>query len=304
MYDVVVLGSGPAGVSAAIFCARANVKTIVLGRMDKSQLVLAHTVENYFGFAQGIKGSDLLANGVAQAKKFGAEFLKQDAVSASQDGETFLVTTEKNKKIETKALIIATGIPITSLGIKNEQSFVGKGLSYCVTCDGPLFKDKNVCVIGNSNRAADEAIELLHYTKKVTIVSNDSGFDFSKEFEDEIRKRNIGLLEKKITEFSGKPFLSELVFSDSTKMPFDGAFIACGAGSGLDFCRELGVLTQNNSIIVDERNMTNLAGVFAAGNCVGRCRQVAANVGDGANAAINAIKFVGSRKLYLDYATK
>ena len=178
MYDVVIIGSGPAGVSAAIFCARANLKTLVLGKTETSQLVLAHTIENFFGFPEGIKGHDLLGKGVKQAKKFKAEFVAETVVSARQAKEVFEVTTEKNKKIESRSLIIATGIPIRPSGIKNEEKFVGKGLSYCVSCDGFFYKGKKACVIGNGNKAADEAIDLLHYTSNVTVISNGGGFEF------------------------------------------------------------------------------------------------------------------------------
>ncbi|MBI2597874.1 MAG: FAD-dependent oxidoreductase [Candidatus Diapherotrites archaeon] len=286
MHDVVVVGCGPAGLSAAIFCARANLKTLVL--------------------PNGTRGKKLLEEGVKQAKKFRAEFLVENAVSAKQieGGQGFEVTTEKNKREQCRSIIIATGIPITSSGIKNEGKFVGKGLSYCVSCDGFFFKGKKVAIIGNSNHAADEAVDLLHYTGDVTIISDNEKFEFSKEFEAEIRKRKIKVLNKNVEEFRGEKFLHTIVFSDHAAMDFDGVFMACGTSSAIDFARELGVVVENNVLAVDERNMTNVPGVFACGNCVGRCRQVAANVGEGANAAVNAIKFVGAKELYMDYATK
>ncbi len=304
-YDVVIIGCGPAGLSASIFCGRANLKTVVVGLPEKSQAQLAKNVENYFGFPTGIDGPILLNKGMMQAQKFNVALIKDEVVAGEgieENGKpSFIIKTSKGQELKSHVMIIATGVPIRFSGITNEEKFISRGVHYCVSCDGPLYKDKKLAIIGNGNHAAEDAIEAVSYTKDITIISNAPTFDFSDKYHEEIKKWNIKTMITKVKEFRGEKFLGSVVLEDGTELKFNGVFMACGIAGALDFAANLGLETKDNILVVDDNNMTNREGVFAAGNCTGRCRQIAKNVGDGCNAAVNVIKYLRSRELYFDY---
>tara|TARA_Y100000310_G_scaffold343478_1_gene451315 strand:- start:6094 stop:7014 length:921 start_codon:yes stop_codon:yes gene_type:complete len=303
-YEAVVIGCGPAGLSAAIYLGRAKIKTLLVGKQKDSQLIKAHNIENYFGFPEGISGKDLLAKGIKQAKRFGVEIrANNEIVGAKKTNNGFQVKLEDGSSHTGKIMILATGTPIRLSGIAREEDFVGKGLHYCVECDAAFYSKKNVVIVGNGSHAAEDAIGLLPFTKKITIISNADGFQFSGELEKVIAKNNIKKLDKKITEFKGGKFLDTIVFDDKKEMKVDGVFMACGTASALDFANKLGLMIEKNILQVDNNNMTNVKGIFAAGNCCGKCRQVAKNVGDGCNAGTNAIKYLRNKKIYFDYST-
>jgi len=303
--DVVIIGCGPAGLSAAIFCGRANLKTVIVGMPEKSQARLAKNIQNYFGFPEGVDGTVLLEKGIEQAKNFGVEIIKDDVVTAAPEKEKkFVIKTSKAQNLLSRAMIIATGVPIRLSGIKNEEKLTGKGVHYCVSCDGPLYKNKKLAIIGNGNHAAEDAIEALSYTTDITIISNSPSFDFSEKYLGGIKKWNIKTVCIKVREFKGSNWLESLVLENGTELKYDGIFMACGVAGALDFAANMGLEIENNILVVDENNMTSTEGVFAVGNCAGRCRQIAKNVGDGCNAAISVIKYLRSRELYFDYVHK
>jgi thioredoxin reductase (NADPH) len=301
-YEVIVIGCGPAGLSAAIYLGRAKVKTLLVGKSERSQLVKAHNIENYFGFPLGIPGKELLARGIRQAKKFGVTIVQREVVNADKTATGFTVKLGNGERHSAKILIIATGTPIKLSGIRNESELTGKGVHYCVECDGAFYKDKKVAVVGNGNHAAEDALDLCVFTKKVSIISNAEGFSFSPEMEEQLKKRNIRLIDARVIEFSGKKFLESVLLENNKKIAFNGVFMACGTASALDFAAKLGLEIQDNILVIDKNNMTNVEGIFAAGNCCGKCRQVAKNVGDGCNAAVNAIRYLRHRQFYVDYS--
>ena len=299
--DGVVIGCGPAGLSAALFCGRANMRTVLIGKKEKSQLFLAKHIENYFGFPDGIDGPELLALGIRQAERFGVTVVAEEAVSAKKEGKGFMVKTDAGQAFTARALLIATGLPIRMSGIKNEAALIGKGIHYCASCDGPLYNRKRLAVIGNGNHAAETAAELFPYTKDITIISNASGFSLSKPYREEIGQKGVQLVDRKLKEFAGAKWLEGILDAEGSLLRFDGVFMACGTASALDFASELGIRIENNLIVTDENGMTAAEGVFATGNGSGKSRQVAKNVGDGCNAAVSVIKFLSSRALYMDY---
>lgn len=301
-YDIAIIGCGPAGLSAAIFCGRANLKAVILGNQEKSQMHMAMHIENYFGFPEGIDGPILLNRGIVQAQKFGVSFIKEDVISIKQEEKQKKFTIETaNDEISARAIIIATGVPIKLSGIKNEEGFTGKGVHYCVSCDGPMYNKKKIAIIGNGDHAADDAIEALSYTNDITIISNAASFEFSEKFDQKIGEFGIKTKIAKISEFRGEKFLDTIVLENGKEEKFDGVFMACGVSGALDFAINLGLETENNILVVDENGMTSMEGVFAAGNCAGKCRQISKNVGDGCNAAVSAIKYLRSKELYIDY---
>lgn len=300
MYDVIIIGCGPAGLSAAIYTARSQLKTLVLGSKEESMLWKAHFIQNYFGVE--LEGKDMLEKGIDQAKKLGSELVEAEVVSARGKDNSFTVTTSDNKEYETKTIIIATGTACEPAGIKNEKELVGKGVSYCAICDGFFYKGKKIAVVGNGNYAAHEAIELLSFTKDITVFSQGKEWEMSPEFKKALEKKKVKLRKEKIHEFTGDKALKSILI-DGKEEQFDGVFIAMGTASALNFAQKLGIKIENNAIVIDRNGNTNVKGVFAAGNCTGCYPQVAVDVGEGAAAGLSAIKLVKGKKMHIDYCT-
>ena len=298
MYDVIIIGCGPAGLSAAIYTTRSQLKTLVLGSKEQSMLWKAHFIQNYFGAEA--EGKDMLEKGIDQAKKLGAELIDANVVSAKNVDDTFVVTTSDNKEYETKTIIIASGTACAPAGIKKEKELVGKGVSYCAICDGFFYKDKKIAVVGNGDFAAHEAIELLSFTKDITIFSQGKEWEMSDEFKKALEKNKVSLRKDKITEFAGKNSLEGVMINDK-KEEFDGVFVAMGTATALSFAQKLGIQIKNNSIVIDRDGNTNVKGVFAAGNCTGCNPQVAVDVGEGCNAGLSVIKRVKGKDMHVDY---
>lgn len=302
-YDVIIIGTGPAGLSAAIYTARAELNTLVLGKTDNAQLWKAHAIENYFG-VESMHGHDMLELGVKQAERFGAEIIEEEAVSIKQKDKAFAVKTADDKEYTAKAIVLATGMPIILSGIKNEEKFTGKGVHYCVVCDGFFCKGKKIAVIGHSNYAAEEAIELLTYTKDVTIISNDKEFDFSPEMKKNIEKSKIKLMKNQITAFEGSKKIEKLITREGKELKFDGVFMGLGSATAASFAKTFGIETKGNTVIIDREGKTNVPGVYAAGACTGSVSQVSACVGEGCTAAMGVIKQIKDKKAYMDYGEK
>lgn len=307
MYDVIIIGAGPAGFSAAIYTARAGLKTILFGILKNSNAYKAHIIENYWGYEKSIAGPFLMEQGKAQAVRFGTEFVEREilAVVQNQDGTCTATDTER-VKYTAKTIIICSGLGFKPSGIKNEQQLTGKGVSFCVTCDGYFFKGKHVAVIGNANFAGEEALQLLTYTPDVTILSHGKDFSFSPKMQEGLLKNGVKLLKTpKITEFFGKDTLEKMKCADGSEFIFDGVFLALGIATAGDFANKLGVLRtgpQNAFIVADPRTgATNVKGVYAAGDCTGGNAQAAKSAGEGCNAAISAIKFLKGVAAYVDY---
>jgi thioredoxin reductase (NADPH) len=300
-YDTIIIGVGPAGLSAAIYTSRAKLKTLVIGKQSESQLWKAHAIEKYFGI-QSIEGKNLLVKGIEQAQKFGTH-VKDGEVVNIKNKEGFLVKTAKGEEYYGKTLILTTGMPIKLSGISNEEKFTGKGVHYCVVCDGFFYKDKKVAVIGNSNYAAEQAIELLTYTKDVTIISNGKEFQFDPKYKDSLDQNKINLQSDKITSFEGEKKLEKLKTANGD-LVFDGVYMAIGSAGAIDFAKKFGLETKGNTIVVDKEGKTNMPGIYAAGICTGGVSQVATAVGQGCTAAMSVIKQLKEKELYVDYGSK
>ncbi len=303
MYDVAIIGSGPAGLMAAVYTARAQLKTILFGDYRKGNLYKSHLIANYFGYPEPISGPELALKGVEHARKFGTEILEKEIVDLkiNEDG-TF--TLKDNQKIEysSRTVIIATGQSYVLSGIKNEQELTGKGVSYCVICDGFFFRNKKVVVIGSGNYAAEEALQLLNYTKNITVLSHGKEFSFSPEMQQDLEKAGV-ICQKtvRIKEIAGEGKAEKLILTDGTIMDFEGVFMAVGVAGATAFAKKLGLEMNANYIRVDLDGKTNITGLFAAGDCTGSPAQVASSVGNGCNAALSAIKLLRGAKVYIDY---
>ncbi|MBS3068549.1 NAD(P)/FAD-dependent oxidoreductase [Candidatus Micrarchaeota archaeon] len=298
IYDTLIIGSGPTALTAAVFTARANLKVLVIGEPKKSMLVSAADLGNYIG-TDGMSGPEWLDKGIEQIKKYGSEFLEQEVVHVEKR-ENFKIKTADNKTYESKTIIICTGVALRPAGIAGEKELLGKGVHTCVACDGWPYKQKKVGVIGNTNHAAEEVIELLALTKDVTLISNGKEFSISKELMDELNKAKIKFLKDKVSEFKGEKKLEKVILADNQELVFDGVFLALGATTALAFAQKLALDTKNNYLVVDSEGKTSLDGCYAAGACTGGNLQIAKSAGEGCNAAISVIKKVKGLANYSD----
>ena len=284
MYDVVIVGAGPAGISAGIYAKRANLNVLILYH-GISNLEKATMIENYYGFENGISGEDLYNTGIRQALNLGIEVKDEEVLNLEKVDEEFKITTVENKYIG-KSVIIATGNKKLKPNIKGIDEFDGKGISYCAICDGFFYRKKNVAVIGNGKFAVSEAEELKNLAGNITILTD--GLDFSQNTDFEINT-------KKIKEIKGDIKVSKIEFEDGTSIEIDGIFIALGEAGGSDFAKKMGVLTNGDSIIVDENMKTNIDGLFSCGNSTGGLLQVVKAVHEGAVAGLSALNYVKNK---------
>ncbi len=283
MSNVVIIGNGPAGLSAAIYAARAGMNTIVVGS-GNSSLLKADKIENFFGHPEPITGSQLLKNGEEQCRNLGVAIVEDEAVGISF-GETLLVRTASGQTFPAEAIVLATGISRKVPKIEGLEKFEGSGVSYCATCDGFFFRGKDVAVLGSGQYAANEAMELMPIASSVTILTN--GEDLKPEL-----PNGIKLNTTKIKAFRGEHALEAVEFEDGTELTVAGVFIAMGTAGSADFAKKLGAETEGNKIIVDENMATNVPGIFAAGDGTGGWYQVAKAVYQGAVAGSEAAKFL------------
>ncbi len=287
VFDVIIIGKGPAGMSCAIYTTRANLKTLVIGKSD-SMLLKADKIENYYGFVNPIDGKELLETGVEQALRLGAQIIEDEVVSIEQT-DKFKVT-GVNGEYEATTVLIATGAPVVRVPVKNLDRFEGNGISYCTTCDGFFYRNKKVGVLGYTDYAIHEAIDLAAFTQDITLYTNNMPLSVSENLKGSLEKFRINT--SKIKELQGQERIEEIVFEDGSKESVQGLFIAYGSASSSSFALKMGIATEGKSIIVNDKMETNIPGLFAAGDCTGVFKQVAIAVGQGALASRQMIDYV------------
>lgn len=289
-YEVAVVGQGPAGLSAAIYTARAGMSTLVLGCEPK--VSGDYDIDNYFGFPETITGRELLERGKRQAKRFDVQ-MRCDRVLAIHptEDEEFEIKTETGK-VRACSVILATGVSRIRPGIEDLSEYEGKGVSYCVSCDGFFFRNKQVMVVGEGIFAANQALELTQYTPHVSVCSQGKPLTMTESFQEKLQEAGIPVKQRKIERVEGNDVLERVIYDDGSEEAVDGLFIALGEASSLDFAYSLGVMRNGVFLQVDEEQKTNFPGVFAAGDCVGRFLQISVAVGEGAIAGRSAINFV------------
>lgn len=292
MYDVIIIGKGPAGISASLYTVRSNLKTLIIGKND-SALRKAEKIENYYGFADVIRGEDLLKNGENQALRLGAEIINNEVIAVEKNDFFEVVTPDG--RYSSKTLILATGQPVKKIKIENLEKFEGNGVSYCTTCDGFFYNNLKVGVLGFNDYVIHEAIELQSYTKKITIFTNGKELALSDKYAEDLKQFEVNT--KEIEKLDGAEYLQKIHFKDGTNEDLDGLFVAYDSPSSVDFARKMGIMVEGNSIIVDKDQQTNIDGLFAAGDCTGGFKQISISVGQGALAGKRAIEFIRSQKL-------
>mgnify|MGYP004665194831 FL=1 len=283
MYDVIIIGAGPAGISASLYTRRANLKTLVL-YSDKSSLEKTDKIENYYGFEDGIDGKELYFSGIKQTEKIGTDVKREEVVNIVNEDKKFSITTSKNKYMS-KVVILATGNKKNKPQIDGIDRLEGKGISYCAICDGFFYKNKSVAVLGNSKYALSEVNDLINVVKDITVLTN--GKD-----KPEIRDDRIKLETKKIKEIEGKEKVEKIKFEDGSKMNIDGIFIAEGVAGSAEFAKKMGAFIKQNKIIVNENMETNIKGLYACGDCTGGILQISKAVYEGTVAGLQAIKYL------------
>ena len=197
-YDVIVIGAGPAGMSASIYTSRAKLKTLLIGKPKEGALYKAHIVANYFGFAKPPTGKKIVEDSMKQTQGFGTFFVEGEVTNSTKEKEVFKIKLENGKIYTGKNIIITTGKSYKILGAKNEEALSGKGVHYCATCDGYYYQNKKIIIVGHSNLAAEEALGMLSYTKDITIFSNGLEFDFSEFLGKQLKKNKITMRKEKI----------------------------------------------------------------------------------------------------------
>lgn len=283
MYDVIIIGAGPAGVSASLYTHRANLKTLILYR-EEGALEKTNQIENYYGFADGISGKKLYEAGIQQAKNIGVELRKEEVTNIQFTEKGFNVITE-NSRQEAKAIILATGNKKKKPKIKGIEDFEGKGVSYCAVCDGFFYRNRSVSVIGNGNYAISEVNELINLAGDITILTNG-------EKAPEFRADNVVIDTKEIDSIEGENTVQFIKFKDGSEIETEGVFIAEGMAGSIDFAKKLGVMTDSNKIIVNEKMETNVKGIYACGDCTGGFLQIAKAVYEGMKAGTEVIQYI------------
>ncbi len=287
-YDVIIVGSGPAGISASLYTKRANLKTLILTKRGGT-LEKVGKIENYYGLEGTVNGKKLQEIGEKQAKDLGVEIKEEEVLQIEYD-TNFIVKT-LNHIYEAKTVILATGTARKKGKIKGIRELEGKGVSYCAICDAFFFRGKNVGVIGSREYALHEAQTLLPVVNSVTMFTNG---------EEMVEKRveGIQIEEKKIREIRGTECIEEIEFEDNTKRKIDGIFVAMGTASSSDLARKLGVKLdeKNINIMVNDKMETNLPGLYACGDCIGGTLQIAKAVYEGMVAGMSIIELIKKQK--------
>ena len=289
-YDVIILGTGPAGLQAAIHAARKKVSVLVMGKETRSSLFHAH-VEN-FCCIFNITGEEILNVGRQQAANFGADLLEEDVLSILPDGQQFKIVSESGTELLCKSLIVATGTARNKLGVPGEKEFLGRGVSYCVECDANFFKDEDVAVVGGASAAVGGALTLLEYAKTVTLIYEK--LDVTDALAAELKKSNVVIhADAKVQEISGDTGVKEIELADGSKMPIAGVFIELGARGVMELAAHIGIQFDDEMKYIDtnKKMETNVPGVFAAGDICGPPWQMAKAVGEGCVAGIAAAAY-------------
>lgn len=284
IYDSIIIGKGPAGITASIYIKRAGLKALVIGK-DGGSLEKAERVENYYGFEEPISGKELILSGIKQAENLGIEVITDEVVDIQFQGQFFVKT--RNREYQAKTVILATGAGKKTPNIKGIKELEGKGVSYCAVCDAFFYRNKNVAVIGEGDYALAEVNHLLPVVKSVSLLTNGK-----KPVENRSTMLDIAMNQTTIHEIRGKERVEEIVFSDQSQQKVDGVFIAMGVATSSDLAGKLGAITEKGKVVVDENGMTNLPGLFAAGDCTGGILQISKAVYEGTKTGLAVIQFL------------
>jgi thioredoxin reductase (NADPH) len=305
MREVIIIGSGPAGYTAAIYAARAQLNPLVIASSVEpgGELMKTTEVENYPGFPEGLMGPDLMANFQAQAERFGAEILFDDVVEVDLKGDVKIVKTGMGETYQAKTVIISTGAAYRELGLPNEKALSGHGVSWCATCDGFFFREKTIAVVGGGDSAMEEANFLTKFASKVYVIHRRETLKASKIMQQRAfdNPKIEFIWNSAVAELKGEGNLEGVVLEDTrngerSELALDGLFIAIGNDPRVSLVENQVELTEDRFIKVDGRSSrTSLPGVFAAGDVIDPTyRQAITAAGSGCVAALDAEHYLAS----------
>jgi thioredoxin reductase (NADPH) len=290
MYDLIIIGCGPAGISAAIYAKRSNLNTVVFERtMPGGTLNNLDKIENYLGF-DSISGPDLAMNFYMQFKKLNIPMISEDVLEIKNNGKEKIVLT-KTKEYKAKSIIIATGRGPQKLDLPNNDI---RGISYCVLCDGSLYKNKDVAIYGNNPKVLEDVIYLSNIVKRIYLIVNDNKLHGSKEMIEKVNNiENLNILfNSHITKISGNEAI-ESVNTEEKSLSINGLFINNDFGPLTYFCKNLNILDKNGYVLVDQNQESSIKGIFACGDCTKKkVYQVVTAASEGASASINAYNYI------------
>ena len=284
MREAIITGAGPAGISAAIYLARAGFPVTVIYR-DRGALEKAELIENYYGFPKPVKGAELFDRGIEQARRLGVKILRDEVVGLNW-GEKLTILT-KTASYPGDVVILATGAARIAPKIEGLKRLEGYGVSYCAVCDAFFYRNKDVAVLGSGEYALHEASELLGTSASVTLYT--MGKDVAFEVPDNPKLR---IERRKITRLIGENALESLELEDGSVIPTAGLFVAVGVAGSADFAKKVGAQVEGAKIVVDDDGATTIEGLYACGDCTGGMLQVAKAVYEGARTAKHAIAYL------------
>ncbi|MBQ4518173.1 MAG: thioredoxin-disulfide reductase [Clostridia bacterium] len=302
-YDVIIAGGGPAGLNAALYAARSGLSCLVLEKMFAGgQMSTTTTLENYIGFPGGVDAITLAMNMEQQAKDAGAEIKYEEIKELELSGDVKTITTAKGV-LTAKAFIACMGAQPRTLGVPGEDAFRGRGVSYCATCDGALYKDKTVAVVGGGDTALEDALFLAKYCEKVYLIHRRETFRGVQALSEQVKSLdNVELiLSSVVKEIKGTNAVETVTVSnvateEETELPVNGVFVAVGTQPNTELLKGKLALTDGGYVETDEEMKTEIPGVFAAGDLRKKpLRQVITAAADGAVAAFSVLRYIESR---------
>ncbi len=283
MSDMLILGYGPAGVSAALYGLRSNLDVQLVGK-DGGSLEKAHLIENYYGLEKPLTGPELIEVGKKQALALGAKIADDEITDLMFDGQEFVATGLKGE-YRGKVCVMATGSARKKTPLPGMAEMEGHGVSYCAVCDAFFYRQKNVAVMGSGEYALHEATELLQVVGSVTLLTN--GAPLTATFPETVKIET-----RKLKGLVGEGAFKGVQFEDGSETAFDGLFVALGSANATDLALKAGAAFDNGKLVLDENQMTTVPGLYAAGDCIGGILQVSTAVGEGATAGMAAIKYL------------
>lgn len=297
IYDVVIIGAGPAGIQAAIHAARRKTSVLMLGRIDNSALCGAH-IENYACIDGVSDGRVLLEAGMSQVRRFGTETVEEDVLKIARNGALFELEIESGKKIIARSLIFCMGVSKKKLKVPGEKELSGRGVSYCVDCDANFYRGATVVVTGDRSAAVDGALTLLDYAAKVYLVAKN--LNVSAGLLDRLRRSDVVLVEDtRVKKIAGEHAVKSLVLENGDTLETDGIFIELGSKGALELATQVDVQLDMESfkyIDTNRKQATNITGIYAAGDIVGPPYQMAKAVGEGCVAGMEAAMYARKQK--------